>query len=329
MNKKGKQVQKYKTIGYFEKRKDALLALAEYNTHPQALTSKDLTFSDIYDLWSKKHFEQYPSSKGGLTSAYKRCEPLYRMKMKDIRTVHLRQIMDTVKHMSEPTQVKLKTVIKNSYKYALENDIVLKDYSDFIEVTYNKPQKKRKFFTKDEVKILLENHNFIVDFPITRKNKYKLNLTDSVYIMLYTGVRISELLEIRLDDINFEEKTIHVRGTKTENADRIVPIHDELLPILEKYKDNKYLVQNGNGKPIPYTSYKMYFFDEFMSFLGLPHTPHACRHTFISMMDSNGVPASSVALKRIVGHGNEDVTEEYTHKEIEELRVKINMLKLT
>lgn len=329
LNAQGKQVQKYKTIGYFEKRKDALLALAQYNANPYDLNSKDLTFSDIYEYWSKKHFEKYPSSEGGLKSAYKRCEPLYRMKMKDIRTAHLRDVMDTVKHMSEPTQAKLKTVIKNCYKYALENDIVLKDYSDFIEVTPHKVKKIRKFYTKDEIKIILENPNFTVDFPISRMNKCKLNLTDSVYIMLYTGVRVSELLEIKLDDINFEEKTIHVRGTKTENADRVIPIHEELLPILEKYKDNKYLVQNSNGKAIPYASYKMYFFDEFMSFLGLPHTPHACRHTFISLMDSNGVPASSVALKRIVGHSNESVTEEYTHKEIEELREKINMLKLT
>lgn len=329
LNEKGKQVQKYKTIGYFEKRKDALLALAEYNTHPHNLTSEDLTFSEIYKIWSTKHFEQYPSSEGGLKSAYKRCEPLYRMKIKDIRTVHLREVMDTVSHMSEQTQIKVKTVIKNTYKYALENDIILKDYSEFIQVTYNKPQKKRKFFTKDEVKIIFENSDFTVDFPISRKDKSKLNLMDSVYTMLYTGVRVSELLEIQLDDINFEEKTIHVRGTKTENADRIVPIHEELLPILEKYKDNKYLVENGNGKPISYAYYKMYYFDEFMKFLGLPHTPHACRHTFISLMDSSGVSASSVALKRIVGHCNDSVTEDYTHKTLEELREKINMLKLT
>ena len=251
------------------------------------------------------------------------------MKMKDIRAVHLREVMDTVAHMSEQSQIKVKTVIKNTYKYALENDIIVKDYSEFIQVTYNKPQKKRKFFTKDEVKIILKNSDFTVDFPISRQDKRKINLMDSVYTMLYTGVRVSELLEIRLDDVNFKEKTIHVRGTKTENADRIVPIHDGLFPILEKYKDNEYLVENGNGKPVSYAYYKIYFFDELMRFLGLPHTPHACRHTFISLMDSSGVPASSVALKRIVGHSNDSVTEDYTHKELEELREKINMLKLT
>lgn len=327
-NKNGKAVQKYKTIGYFEKRKDALLALAQYNANPYNLNSKDLTFSEIYDYWSKAHFEQYPSSEGGIKAAYKRCEPLYKMKMKDIKAFHLREIMDTVKHMSEETQIKVKTVFKNSFKYALENDIVTKDYSEFVKITPHKSKKVRKFFTKTDLKIIFENSDFTVDFPISKKSYCKLNLTDSVYIMLYTGVRVGELLAVKMEDINFEDKTIHVRGTKTENADRIVPIHNELLVTLEKYKGNVYLVQNGNGKPIAYDPYKKYFFDEYMKALGLPHTPHACRHTFVSLMDSAGVPASSVALKRLIGHSNSSTTELYTHKEIEELREKINLLKV-
>lgn len=51
-----------------------------------------------------------------------------------------------------------------------------------------------------------------------------------------------------------------------------------------------------------------------MSTLKMQHKPHDCRHTFISGMDSCGISAGSVILKRIVGHANADVTESYTHK---------------
>lgn len=328
LNEKGKSVQKYKTLGYFEKRKDALLALAEYNANPYDLTSKDLTFAEIYKRWSEPHFERFPSSKGGIQAAYKRCAPLYDIKMKDIKTAHLNEIMKTVSEMSEESQLKVKTVFKNNFKYALENDIISKDYSQFVKITPKKSKKKQKFFTKDEIFLLFQFSDFKVNFPISKKSYKELNLTDTALMLLYTGMRIGELLEIKLQDIDFINETIHIRGTKTENADRVIPIHKELLPILEKYKENEYLVQNSNGKPIKYDPYKKYFFDPYMEHLGLSHTPHALRHTFISLMDSAGVPASSVALKRIIGHSNADVTEHYTHKEIEELREKINMLKV-
>ena len=49
-------------------------------------------------------------------------------------------------------------------------------------------------------------------------------LMDSVVIMLYTGMRISELLELKAEDIHLEERWIDLRGTKTAAARRIVPV---------------------------------------------------------------------------------------------------------
>lgn len=311
----GKQKQIYKTLGYYATRKEALLALAEYNANPHDLVNADMTFEQVWEKWTPKHFEKYPSSEKGLKTYYKKCEPLYKMKMVDIRTAHLQAVIDTISHQSEQSQIKLKTVFNYNFKYAMENDIVKKDYSDF--VTINKVEKKEtknKYFTKDQIKLILSHKNE--------------PLVDTVIILLYTGMRIGELLQLKCEDIDLEKRLMHVRGTKTDNADRIVPIHKELVPYLEKRINDEYLVANSKGKPLLYTNYRKHFFSPFMKELGLDQTIHATRHTFISIMDSCGVSADSVILKRIVGHSNSSVTEHYTHKSNEELIEAIDKFKL-
>lgn len=315
ISKTGKAKQLTKTLGYYATRKEAMLALAEYNSNPYDLVNVGMTFEDVWEKWSPKHFEKYPSSEKGLRTFYKKCEPLYKMKMADIRTAHLQAVMDTIAHQSKQSQVKLKTIFNNSFKYAMENDIIKKDYSDF--VTINRVEKKStkvKFFSKKDIKLILSHK----DEP----------MVDTVIILLYTGMRIGELLQLKCEDINLKERIIHVRGTKTENADRIVPIHKDLVPYLKKRMNGVYLVPNSKGKPTIYTNYRTQFFSPFMEKLGLTQTVHATRHTFVSAMDSCGVGADSVVLKRIVGHSNTSTTELYTHKSNDELIEAIDKFKL-
>lgn len=311
----GKQKQIYKTLGYYTTRKEAMLALAEYNANPHDLVNAGMTFEQVWSKWTPKHFDKYPSSEKGLTIAYKKCDSIHKMKMVDIRTAHLQAIMDSISHQSTQSQVKLKTVFNNSFKYAMENDIIKKDYSDFVTVNrVEKKETKDKFFTKDQIKLILSHKDE--------------DLVDTVIILLYTGMRIGELLQMKCEDIDLEKRLMHVHGTKTDNADRIVPIHKDLIPYLEKRINNEYLVPNSKGKPLQYSNYRAHFFSPFMEKLGLDQTIHATRHTFISIMDSCGVSADSVALKRIVGHSNSSVTEHYTHKSNEELIEAIDKFKL-
>lgn len=306
-----------------------MIALAEYNKSPFDLTSASMTFSQVWDIWSPKHFERHKSAAGGLKSAYKKCAPLYDMKMVDIRKAHMQDILDGISHMSEESQIKMKTVFKNSFKYAMENDIVQKDYSEFLTTTPTKKKTtKDKYFKEDHLKLILDNLDFSVEFPTSKKTYATLNLTYTVLILLYTGMRITELLELKTEDIDLKEGVIYVHGTKTDDADRTVPIHNDILTIIENRMDGKYLVENANGKPIRYDAYKKVFFDPFMAHLGLSQTPHATRHTFISRMDTLGFSSNSVVLKRLVGHSNKNVTEHYTHKDIKELTEAINRYSL-
>lgn len=310
----GKQKQIYKTLGYYATRKEAMLALAEYNTNPFDLVNVGMTFEQVWDKWSTKHFEKFPSAETGLRTFYKKCEPLYKMKMTDIRTAHLQEVMDSIAHQSKASQNKLKTIFNNVFKYAMENDIVKKDYSEFVK--YNKVEKteKVKFFSPEDIKLIFKHE----DEP----------MMDTIIILLYTGMRIGELLQLKTEDIDLEKRLMRVRGTKTDNADRIVPIHKELVPYLELRMGNEYLIPNAKGKAMLYTNYHHNCYKPLMEKLGLEQTPHATRHTFISRMDACGVSANSVVLKRIVGHSNKDVTEHYTHKTTDELIEAIDKFKL-
>lgn len=326
----GRAKQKTETLGYYESRKEAMLALAEYHKDPIDLTKKSITFAEVWEIWTPPHFKKYPSSAAGLRSAYKRCAPLYEMPMADIKKVHMQDILDGINHMSEESQGKVKAIFKNTFRYCVENDIVTKDYSQYLAITAKKKKStKDKFFTAAELGKVFRSLDHVVQFPTGKKSYAELNLTDTVLMLLYTGMRIGELLQVKSEDVDLEKRIMRVKGTKTDNADRMVPIHQDLVPILKKRLSGEYMIENANGQPIKYDTYKKHFFDPYMETLGITHTPHALRHTFISLMDSCGVSSNSVVLKRIVGHANADVTEHYTHKDITDLLEAIDKLKVS
>lgn len=320
---KGKAKQLSKTLGYYATKKEAMLALSEFNASPYDLTNRDITFEQAYEAWSPKHYEKYTSAAKTLRSAYARCEPIKNMKMIDIRAKHLQDIMDSIADASISTQGQLKTIFKKTFKYCMENDIIHKDYSEFVVINQTAPKKdiKNKFFTTEQIQSVFDNKDFITSYPVGKKSYADIHLVDSIIILLYTGMRIGELLAVKSEDVKLRKRIINVHGTKTDAAERIVPIHKELVPYVEKRlaEGNEYLLSNANGEPFKPGPYRKYFFVPFMEHIGADHTPHATRHTFVSIMDGCGVSSESVVLKRIVGHSNKTVTEHYTHKDINKL----------
>lgn len=312
--KRAKQVMK--TLGYCATRKEAMQVLAEYNKNPYDLAHKDITFAEVYDIWSVEHFKRYPSTRVPTTSMYKYCVSLYGMKMKDIRLSHLQAIMNAVEGKSRGTQTVIKTIFNNVFGYCMKNDIIQKDYSQYVQKTYTtKKSVHDKFFTQNQIRAVINSQDF------THRGS---NYSDAVLILLYTGMRINELLTLKCCDIDLEKRIINLHGTKTEAAERIIPIHKEVAPIISARMGGEYLIMK-HGRPVPYNTFYLYW-TEYMKCLGMPHTPHATRHTFISAMDDSNI--TGVVMKRIAGHANKSVTEHYTHKSIEQLIEAIDKLKL-
>ena len=150
-----------------------------------------------------------------------------------------------------------------------------------------------------------------------------------------TGIRISELVRIKLNDIRLNSSTIHIAGKG--NKDRIVIVGDRALNVLKKYLkclkiklvSNKiYLFQplqkNNRSKHISIrTVYnrvvrylRMVSDDEKLS-------PHSLRHSFATHLIENG--ADIMAVKKLLGHNSISSTQIYTHLKKEKLKQIYNI----
>ncbi len=189
-----------------------------------------------------------------------------------------------------------------------------KDYP-LVKVTYPKKEKKLPKFLY---------YNDLLEI-INESSKDKDGIRDRLIIeMLYaTGVRVSELINIKLSDIDFNNKRIIVCGKG--NKERIVYYGDYAEEVLLKYlkthirKDNNYLFLNSKGEQITDGGIR-YIIDNIMKKLSIKvHvTPHVLRHTFATDMLNNGCDIKVV--QELLGHSSLKATEIYTHVTNEHLK---------
>ena len=149
-----------------------------------------------------------------------------------------------------------------------------------------------------------------------------------VLMLIYSGVRVSELLDLKRENVNIEDHCFKVVESKTESGIRVVPIHDRTYPFFKKwYEDgNEYLLHTPDGKQFIYRNYYDSYWTPVMELIGSTHKPHDTRHTCISMMTEKEV--SPTLIKKIVGHsGAMSLTEKvYTHVNVQELLDAINRI---
>ena len=311
-NDEGKQL--YRTIGYYETKKLALQALADFNNNPYDVEVSILTFSDIFNRWKEQKYNAISKSAiNGYNAAYETSKELHNIKFVDIKTMHLQAIINNC-GKGYDTLRKIRVLYNQLFKYAMENDIVSKDYSAFIDIGKKVESTSRKPFTEKEIQRL---------FSVADSMPY----ADTILIMIYTGLRIGELLILKPSDINLEERTI-IGGIKTDaGKNRIIPINKKVLPFVEKRlnENNEYLIINDLGKQMKYDNYYREKFIPIMEQLNMDHKPHDCRHTFATLMSNSN--ANKTAIKKIIGHSSYATTEKiYTHKDIEELRKAIELI---
>lgn len=310
-NDKGAPItkQKYKYIGYFEKRKDALECLAKYNVDPVAVTN-NITFAQLYEEWSEKKFEKVSKSTIiNYQTVYGKCRAIYKKPFKDLRTEHFQRIIDENKHLSMVNQYAM--LFNQLYKYARKYDIE-KNYASFVEYPKQKQRKKKQPFTFEEINTLWENAN-------------KIKNIDIVIMLLYTGMRVNELLDLKIEHVYLKERYIFVEKSKTNAGIRYVPIHKKIAPLIEARYNNKntFLFVNDRGGKMKYSNFYTHHFEKNIKpLLELDHIIHETRHTFISQCDR--LELNTVTVQRIVGHENKTITQVYTDKNIKDIITAID-----
>ncbi len=314
----GKQIKK--TLGYYETRTIALQELALYNENPYDIDVRTITVEKLHEKWQD---EKYPKIAVKTRQVYNMCWN-YCQDIKDepfvsIKTNHLQAIVDGMGNKWSAKKA-FKIMWHQLYDYAIKNDMNVRKYSEYIDIGKKTTKLVRIPFEEEEIDKLWKN----ID---------RMEFIDTILILIYTGMRVGELFDIKLENVHMQEKYM-IGGSKTEaGKDRIIPFHNRIVPLIQKYYDKavenncKYLITNSLGRKMQYSNYRREKWDKMMEQLEFnkEHKPHDTRHTFSTRMDRT--KANKLCIKRIMGHASTDITDKvYTHKDIEDLLEAVNMV---
>ena len=316
----GKRIQHYQILGYAATRSEALQILARYNNFPIDGETLKLTFGEIYLQWSEEKFPtiSYSNIKG-YRAAFATCEDIADTPFHSLKLNDLQQVID---HCGKnyPILKKIRVLFHQLYAYAMKHEIVSKDYSKYVNIYKYKNRNPNK-----------TNRNCFSDTEIALLWKHKDDpYYQTVLMLIYNGVRISELLDLKKENVHLPEQYFDVIDSKTENGIRKVPIADKVLPFYQRWFQDcsscEYLIHTLDGRHFTYYMYYNNVFQPLMFRLHLNHTPHCCRHTTISLLARAHV--DQTIIKKIVGHsGAMTLTERvYTHLDIPTLVDAINLI---
>ena len=310
----GKQL--FQTIGYFEEKNEAIDALTKHRINPVAPRA-NITFEELYKEWALSKYEYIARQTiDNYKAGWKHLSKYKNVKFKELRTSHLQSVVDSCHRegLGRSSLSKIKLVASMLYDYAMQNDMATKNYAEFLRMPKQIKEEKKAFNDLEVRKI---------DAAVA-----SVEWADTIQILIYTGLRISELLNLTKFSVNFEEMTI-TGGLKTDaGRDRVIPIHPKILSSIKKWydKNGTRLICNDKGKAISSRIYREDLYLPALKAIGVRElNPHSCRHTCASLLAKAG--ADHIYIQKILGHTDYALTANtYTHTDIDELRKAINMI---
>lgn len=306
-NNEGKLVRK--TIGSYETSVEAQQALEKYRGRP-AEDMFNYTFTQIYELWSATHFSTigYKGQKG-YEGAYNLVTPLWNKKYRILRTEDFQRCININAEKYSLSQLqKISQLFNQLSRWAVSNDIVDRNYAEFIKLPKKETEEKR-VFTYDEITAV---ESMVEDKRLGETAKITMTL-------LYTGMRIGELMQMRSEDVNIFEGYM-IGGNKTKAGKRRkIPIHSKIKPYIAYWigKGSEWLIPSSHGNARSTDTVRKGF-NSLMQKLEIEGvTPHSCRHTYISRAVAAGM--NKDVLAAIVGHVGEESTKPYVHIGVEQV----------
>jgi integrase/recombinase XerC len=205
------------------------------------------------------------------------------------------------------------STLKTYFKFLLREGVLFEN--PMLKIISPKVKKRLPvFIEEDQINILFNEIKFEKGF-IGDRNKLIL---DFFYI---TGVRLSELINITINDIDFDKKLVKVLGKR--NKERFIPLTNNttnsLKLFINTYNISSFLFSNLNGEKL-YNKLVYRVVNKYISQISSINkkSPHVLRHTFATHMLNNGADIN--AIKELLGHSNLSATQIYTHNTIEKLQ---------
>lgn len=306
-------IGKQTPIGYCETKEKALILLANYNDNPWEIDREKITFNELYQKWLTSKAPQLGSSNvKRMKAAFKWCSRCYGIKYKSIRSYHMQVCIDECPRSRE-TKLSIQNLFGHLDRFAFELDIISKMYSQLIRVNAPQLETKRTPFTRSQIDTLW---NLSADPDV-----------QIVLIFIYTGFRLNELLLMRNDQVNLDEKVFRGGEKTSAGRNRLVPIHPMIFPFVADlaHQDHEYLITNPSTES-HYSEYIYYkHWNKVMQMIHAEKTPHEARHTFETELDNAG--GNRKCIDMLMGHKSMDVGNRvYNHKTLDQLRETINLL---
>lgn len=310
-------------IGYYATEKEAQAALAEQTINPVTIQAR-ITFMALFEQWksTRAYADLSQSTKYNYDAAYNHFSNIHTKAFTDLKTKDFEQCIynavKIVKNKPVPLSASAKRHMKILAglltKYALENDIIRKGYAEFIRL--EKAEKTvREVFSDIEIQTLFKNDT--------------VPGVDIILILIYTGMRINELLNLTKFSIDIKENTI-TGGLKTDaGKDRVIPIHPKIHKYVMKYYNaaTDYLfLRPGTSEKLSYGYFRKNIYPVALEACGIKFKDiHCTRHSLATLLKIAG--ADNEAIKQILGHSNYAFTADtYTHVDIDFLRNALNLV---
>ena len=218
------------------------------------------------------------------------------------------------KQYSKATIARKLATLRSFYKFLVKRNQLISN--PVVAVRTPKQDKKLpRFLDYEEVKKLLDTP------PM---NSWLGARDRAILETLYsTGIRVSELVALNMDDIDFLGEIVHIRGKGKK--ERITPIGSSALQVIQHYMefrnkraqnndnfDSRVLFVNKHGKRLSTRSVRRKM-DKYLKMAGLDPaiSPHTLRHSFATHMLNNGADLRSV--QELLGHQSLSTTQIYTH----------------
>lgn len=268
----------------------------------------NVKFKDLYQKWLEGHSEKVTKSTiDCYKSAYKYFSPIYYVEIAKIKTEHLQKCVDGCPH-GKRTKENMKALGTSLWKYAMQLDIVDRNYAEYIYVKKEEVAEKT-VFTQNQLDAMWKNIDVVPNI------KY-------VLLLCYTGMRLSELLTALTANFNREE-CYFITGVKTEaGKNRVITISPKILPFFDDFGKGEKLFVDMSAKKfrssIYYPALEALGMDEMDENGDHVYNPHCCRHTFATLMKNIDAPPTD--KQKLIGHSKFEMTVHYTHTDLNSLR---------
>ena len=207
--------------------------------------------------------------------------------------------------------------LRSFFSYCYKKELVLRNVALSVE-RIKLQQKERNYLSDEEVKLLIS----AIDHSLIRL---------VVQVLYMTGLRISECVNLTIDDVDFNRRVIHVVSGKG-NKDRLIPISKRLYPLLVEYREHH---RPETGSLLFFCTKKTGMLSPVYVNAGIAEavrklgwrkkgTAHVLRHSFASQLVKNQV--SLVQIQKLLGHSSLNVTGIYTHTDMDQLSNAVDSL---